>query len=128
MAAATNFVEIGTQFVQHYYQTFDSNRTGLQPLYADTSMLSWEDEQVQGVNNIVQKLVTLNGIKTVRHQVKNVDCQPSPPHNGILVFVTGNIFVDDNQNPLKFAQTFHLCQSPQGNWFVQNDMFRLNIG
>ena len=31
MAAATNFVEIGTQFVQHYYQTFDSNRSGLQP-------------------------------------------------------------------------------------------------
>ena len=44
-----------------------------------------------GVNNIVQKLVTLNGIKTVRHQVKNVDCQPSPPHNGILVFVTGHV-------------------------------------
>ena len=29
------FAEIGQQFVQHYYQTFDTNRQALMPLYME---------------------------------------------------------------------------------------------
>ena len=34
--------EVGRAFVQHYYNIFDSNRAGLQLLYQDVSMLTFE--------------------------------------------------------------------------------------
>mmetsp|Transcript_27779 Transcript_27779/g.64167 ORF Transcript_27779/g.64167 Transcript_27779/m.64167 type:complete len:129 (+) Transcript_27779:79-465(+) len=121
------FQTIGEQFVQHYYQVFDTNRTGLGPLYAETSLLSFEDSQVQGSQNIVQKLASLP-FRSVKHQVVKADCQPCPGSMNVLIFVTGNLFVDESPNPLKFAQVFQLAQAPTGNYYCQNDMFRLNIG
>mmetsp|Transcript_44443 Transcript_44443/g.128644 ORF Transcript_44443/g.128644 Transcript_44443/m.128644 type:complete len:125 (-) Transcript_44443:135-509(-) len=123
---AANFQQVGEQFCQHYYQLFDANRSTLGPLYGDTSMLTFEGEQFQGSQGIVGKLASLP-FQKVQHQVVKCDCQPAPP-GGVLIFVTGNLLVDDNTSPLKFAQTFLLMQGPTGNYFCQNDMFRLNIG
>mmetsp|Transcript_19600 Transcript_19600/g.52704 ORF Transcript_19600/g.52704 Transcript_19600/m.52704 type:complete len:124 (-) Transcript_19600:69-440(-) len=122
-----SFQQIGEQFVQHYYATFDTNRAGLATLYGETSMLTFEGEQFQGAQNITQKLTTLQ-FQKVQHQVVKCDCQPNPSENGVVIFVTGKLLVDDNQNPLMFAQVFYLKQGPSGNYFCQNDMFRLNIG
>lgn len=52
------------QFVEYYYKTFDSDRTALAPLYGQDSMLTFEAAPLQGVSNIVQKLV-------VRHHHHN---------------------------------------------------------
>merc|ERR1719362_1351003 len=117
---AAGFQQIGEQFVQHYYQTFDSNRSQLGALYS-------EGEQIQGAANIVQKLAGLP-FQKVAHQIVKCDCQPNPVNNGVVIFVTGNLLVDDNTSPLKFAQVFQLVQGPGGNYICQNDMFRLNIG
>mmetsp|Transcript_102905 Transcript_102905/g.286604 ORF Transcript_102905/g.286604 Transcript_102905/m.286604 type:complete len:125 (+) Transcript_102905:94-468(+) len=122
-----NFQQVGEQFVQHYYQTFDTNRANLGPLYGDVSMMTFEGEQFQGSGAIVGKLQSLP-FQKVQHQIVKADCQPSPGNNGVVIFVTGNLLVDDNQNPLKFAQVFQLIQNPSGGYFCQNDMFRLNIG
>lgn len=124
---AGQFEAIGQQFVQAYYQLFDSDRSQLHVLYGDTSMLTFEGEQIQGAQPITQKIASLPFTK-VQHHVVKADYQPSPTANGILIFVTGHLIVDDNQNPLKFAQVFMLCQGGANGWFIQNDMFRLNIG
>mmetsp|Transcript_46206 Transcript_46206/g.81291 ORF Transcript_46206/g.81291 Transcript_46206/m.81291 type:complete len:125 (-) Transcript_46206:96-470(-) len=123
---AGNFLEVGQQFAQHYYSTFASNRAGLSALYSDQSMMTYEGNQFQGAAAITAHI---NGLplKSVRYGKQTLDCQPSPP-GGILVYVTGEMFVDDSPNPLKFAQVFHLVQSASGNFFILNDMFRLNIG
>jgi len=121
------FQQIGEQFAQHYYQTFDSNRQNLGSLYSDQSMLSFEGEQFQGAQNIVQKIASLP-FQKVQHQVVKCDCQPQPQNNGVMIFITGNLLVDDNANPLKFAQIFHVLPTPQGGYFCLNDLFRLNIG
>ncbi len=44
-----DFVSIGQQFVQHYYNVFDTNRPQLKELYTDDSMLSFEGDQFKGV-------------------------------------------------------------------------------
>lgn len=60
------------------------------------------------------------------------DVQPSlaVQPNGIVVFVNGNMIIDDNENPMKFAQVFHLLPDPSagGQYWVHNDIFRLNLG
>lgn len=48
---------IAQQFTDFYYQTFDSNRAGLESLYRPTSMLTWEGSPIQGVHSIVEKIV-----------------------------------------------------------------------
>lgn len=122
---------IGEAFVQHYYALFDSDRSRLSSLYREQSMLSFEGNRHMGGAAIVEKLASLP-FRTVQHQVVTCDCQPVLPDslNGVLVFVSGKLLVDDGTQPLQFAQVFHLMPDP-GNaqsFWVYNDMFRLNYG
>ncbi|KAI3922722.1 hypothetical protein MKW98_006853 [Papaver atlanticum] len=112
-------------FVEHYYSTFDTNRGGLGGLYQETSMLSFEGEKIQGGTAIVNKLTSLP-FQQCKHNITTVDFQPSGPAGGMLVFVSGNLQLAGEQHALKFSQMFHLMPTPQGSFYVQNDIFRLN--
>lgn len=87
-------------------------------------MLSFESEQFMGIQAIMTKLTTLK-FNTVQHQVSTLDSQPTPS-GGIICFVTGKLIVDGDANPLMFGQTFQLMPTPQGSWYIHNDLFRLN--
>ena len=113
------FDSIGRQFIEHYYNTFDANRSTLGPLYSEQSLLTFEGEQFQGASSIVNKLVSLP-FQKIKHELVRADCQPNPQNNGVIGFV------DDSQAPLMFAQVFHLAPNPSGGFFCLNDMFRLN--
>ncbi len=67
----------------------------------------------------------------VAHKVVTCDCQPTTACSpqGILVSVSGNLIIDDGQ-PMKFSQSFLLLPDPANasNYWVHNDIFRINIG
>lgn len=88
-------------------------------------MLTFEGSQVQGVKPIVEKLTSLPFQKVV-HKITTRDAQPSAPGaGGVIVLVTGELLVDEEQNPQRYSQVFHLL--PEGNtYYVFNDIFRLN--
>lgn len=45
----------------------------------------------------------------VQHKVVTIDAQPSSPQvASLIVLVTGQLLVDDGQNPLQFTQVFHV--------------------
>ena len=83
-------------------------------------MLTFEGQQLLGGEAILGKL-KLEG--PVSHSV----LQPSSNPNAIIVFVTGKIKIGGD-NPLHFCEMFQLCSSGQGNYYVHNDVFRLNYG
>ncbi|KAK1438768.1 hypothetical protein QVD17_04578 [Tagetes erecta] len=112
-------------FVEHYYKTFDTNRAGLANLYQDASMSTFEGHKIQGSNNIVARLTSLP-FQQCKHTFTTVDCQPSGPVSGMLVFVSGSLQISGEQHALKFSQMFHLMPTPQGSFYVHNDIFRLN--
>ncbi|KAI3929610.1 hypothetical protein MKX01_025778 [Papaver californicum] len=116
---------VSKAFVEHYYSTFDTNRSNLGGLYQETSMLSFEGEKIQGGNAIVNKLTSLP-FQQCKHNITTVDFQPSGPAGGMLVFVSGNLQLAGEQHTLRFSQMFHLMPTPQGSFYVQNDIFRLN--
>jgi len=87
-------------------------------------MLTWEGQKMQGAANIVQKLTSLP-FQSCTHHVSTMDCQPSGQTGGIIVSVTGQLLVEGEQHPLKFSQVFQLMPAG-GNFFVLNDIFRLN--
>ncbi|PFH52459.1 hypothetical protein AMATHDRAFT_2183 [Amanita thiersii Skay4041] len=118
---------IAQQFTQFYYTTFDANRSNLQSLYRDASMLTWEGTPIQGASAIVEKLVGLPFSK-VEHKVTTLDAQPSSPTiASLIVSVTGLLVVDGGENALQFSQTFQLIPDG-GSYYVLNDIFRLNYG
>ncbi|KAH8423839.1 nuclear transport factor 2 family protein [Aspergillus melleus] len=119
-----DFTAIAQQFVQFYYQTFDSDRQTLAGLYRDQSMLTFETASTQGVANILEKLTSLP-FQKVQHQIATFDAQPSNEQGGILVMVTGALLVDEEQKPMNYSQTFQLLPDGQGSYFVLNDVFRL---
>ena len=56
---AVRSAEIGKAFVTHYYQMFDASieqRSTLQAMYQDASMLTFENEQFLGMQAIMTKL------------------------------------------------------------------------
>ncbi|CAI0561016.1 unnamed protein product [Linum tenue] len=105
---------VAKAFVDHYYSMFDSNRAGLASLYEDGSMLTFEGQKIQGSQNIVAKLTSLP-FQQCQHSITTVDCQPSGPAGGMLVFVSGNLQLAGEQHALKFSQ---VCV-PSTSIFVQ---------
>lgn len=118
--------EIATAFVQHFYQTFDNSGVdALAGLFNDQSMLTFEGQQVGGsAAAIIDKL---RSVGAVTHSVKTTDVQPSSNPNAIIIFVTGAIKIGGD-NPLHFCEFFHLVSTAPGQYYVHNDVFRLNYG
>ncbi|CAN6167576.1 unnamed protein product [Urochloa humidicola] len=110
-------------FVDHYYTTFDTNRAALVGLFQEGSMLSFGGEKFIGASAIIAKLTSLQ-FSSCKHEVTTIDCQPSGPVGGMLVFVTGTMHFEV-EPLLKFSQLFHLMPVGPGNFYVLN-MFRVN--
>jgi Nuclear transport factor 2 (NTF2) domain len=94
---------VAKAFVEHYYRTFDTNRAALSGLYQDGSMLTFEGNKIQGAQAIAAKLVSLP-FEQCAHAISTVDCQPSGPQGGMLVFVSGQLQLAGETHPLKFSQ------------------------
>lgn len=78
-------------------------------------MLTFENDQIQGAQAIVTKLAGLS-FKKVVHRVSTLDAQPSSPEGGgVIVMVTGELMIDEEQNPQRYSQVFHLL--PEGGSF-----------
>lgn len=123
-----DYVEmVGREFVDHYYHLFDSDRSALSSLYQPTSMLSFEGQRLQGIDDICGKLNQLP-FDQCHHVISTIDTQPSSFAGGIMVFVSGSLQLPKEDHPLRFSQMFQLMPTPEGSFFVQNDIFRLNYG
>ena len=111
---------VAKAFVEHYYRTFDSNRASLGNLYQDNSMLTFEGAKIQGSQAIVQKLTSLP-FQQCLHNVSTIDCQPSGPAGGVLVFVSGSLQLAGEQHALKFSQVLQFSLD------LDESLFRLMI-
>lgn len=119
-----DFNGLAQQFTEFYYNQFDTDRTQLGNLYRDESMLTFETTQLQGAKAIVEKLVSLP-FQRVSHRITTLDAQPASSNGDVLVMITGDLLIDEEQNAQRFSQVFHLI--PEGSsYYVFNDIFRLN--
>ncbi|KAK7426710.1 Nuclear transport factor 2 [Neonectria magnoliae] len=122
-----DFQAVATQFIELYYNQFDSDRKALAGLYRENSMLTFESSSVLGANAITEKLTSLP-FEKVKHQVSTLDAQPSNEQGGIIILITGQLLVDEEQRPMNFSQSFQLTRDASGQYFVFNDIFKLIFG
>ncbi|XP_068116523.1 nuclear transport factor 2 [Hyperolius riggenbachi] len=89
----------------------------------DDSCLTWEGQQYQGKEAIVEKLSMLP-FQKIQHSITSQDHQPTPDH-GILCMVVGQLKADDDP-VIGFHQMF-LLKNINDSWVCTNDMFRLAL-
>uniref|UniRef100_K7K8K7 NTF2 domain-containing protein n=1 Tax=Glycine max TaxID=3847 RepID=K7K8K7_SOYBN len=80
-------------FMEHYYNTFDTSRSGLANLYQQSSMLTLKGQKIQGASNIVAKLTSFP-FQQCHHSISSVNC--------------GNLQITGKQHPLKLSQVLSL--------------------
>ncbi|KAI3452583.1 hypothetical protein Pfo_009247 [Paulownia fortunei] len=117
---------VAKAFVEHYYSTFDTNRAGLANLYQDSSMLTFEGQKFQGAQSITAKLTSLP-FQQCQHHITTVDCQPSALLvECLFLFLAIFSWPASSMRSSLARQMFHLMPTPQGSFYVLNDIFRLN--
>ncbi|KAG7351988.1 nuclear transport factor 2 NTF2 domain containing protein [Nitzschia inconspicua] len=117
--------EIAKSFCNHYYQTFDSSPANLRPLFTPQSMMTFEGNQIGGVDAIIQKITDFGKLT---HIIKTIDVQPSPNPQAMFIFVTGACKIGDDQNALHFCEFIQLVAGENNSFYVSNSIFRLNYG
>lgn len=90
-------------FTDHYYNTFDTNRQALGPLYQEQSLMNFQGAKSVGSAAIQQKLTALP-FKQCKHQITSIDAQQSMSQ-GINIVVTGQIIVSCQPGLLRL----HAC-------------------
>merc|ERR1711976_221005 len=119
---ATQFCE---NFCNEYYNTLSSNRANLINMYKDCSIMTYEGDKYQGLQNIQKKLSELT-FNTIQFQKESLHWQNSPIDGGVLIFITGKLVMDgDANNIMDFSQVFQVCPNGQGGFYIHNDICSL---
>ena len=119
--------QITQQFTNHYCQVFGSGqRQNMRGLYQAESSLSFEGEMFQGPDAIIGKLTTL-AFNQVQVEPITRDWLPGPG-GCLVIMVNGSMTLQGEANKLKFSQSFTLVAAGPGNFWVKNDIFRINVG
>mmetsp|Transcript_8756 Transcript_8756/g.14563 ORF Transcript_8756/g.14563 Transcript_8756/m.14563 type:complete len:124 (-) Transcript_8756:123-494(-) len=116
--------DIANAFVNHYYTTLDTNPTALGSLYSPQSVLTFEGNKFEGPDAIMNKYVSLG---KVSHNIPMLtkDVQLSTSNSAMLIFVTGQLKIGEEGNPLLFSHVFQLVATGPGAYYVHNEIFRL---
>ncbi|KAL1936056.1 hypothetical protein VTP01DRAFT_190 [Rhizomucor pusillus] len=117
------------QFVQIFYQNYDTQRSALGNLYRENSAILWNGNAFSGA---MQFSEFLSQLPISQHEVDVYDCQPiaatmnAQGTCGILINVTGSVKYGDSPGKKTFSQTFILMpdENQANNYYIQSDNFR----
>ncbi|KAL6760254.1 mitogen-activated protein kinase [Haematococcus lacustris] len=129
--------EIAVVFAWNYYALLSAGPDRLRdlaPLYSDNSVYIHDGERARGRASIIAALrkeaQTYAGFKVV-HQVKEVDCQPLGVDGSALVHVQGQLTVPamsgPGSEPVTFTEAFILAQIQPGEYYVANQVHRVQL-
>ncbi|XP_076449647.1 uncharacterized protein LOC143286022 isoform X1 [Babylonia areolata] len=87
-----DFQKIGESFVSYYYNIFDQRETreNILACYHAEALLTFEEEQCQGIQTIRQKLCEKFKMGSIHRVITKIDCQPMYD-GGVLVYVFGQL-------------------------------------
>lgn len=125
-----DYVQVGANFVQLYYSTFDNAVTrqqNIRNLYSSSSNLAYGGVVISGVENIVQKFNTVPNV--IQRNISSTDSQPTNDA-GVIINVFGKMLTGDANAPgssVFFTEMFYI--KPKVTAFViQNQQFRQSSG
>ncbi|KAH6821537.1 hypothetical protein C2S53_015271 [Perilla frutescens var. hirtella] len=121
-AAHVTASQVGSYFVQQYYQVFQQQREYVHQFYNDSSSMMRVDGEInESASDMMKIHEVLMSLNFTGIEIKNINSLESW-NGGVLVVVTGSVKSRDFNIWRKFVQTFFLAPQDKG-YFVLNDMF-----
>lgn len=117
--------EIAANFVQFYFDKFNSERQDLNSFYGPDSYRTFETFQDHGSSAIMERLIAMP-IKKINRRVSTFDVQPSGSDGSIICTITGELQIDDEPNLQRFTHVMLLSPVPGNSVLIRNEIFRLN--
>ena len=117
-----SFREVADQFVSWYIHTHNTNRSALQQVYTPHSLMTYQDQQLYGNDNIMAKVGDPN-LAIMQKSAVHIEAQPSI-NDTTLICVQGNLWFDDPSQTIPFIEIFLIAQDPATQaFFVVNQIF-----
>ncbi len=116
------FERIGRGFITQYYNCLAGDRNQLGGVYRDNSLVTWSNDQLMGINNVMPKIVSLTFGRSQWKQ-DEIDCQPMQ-NNGIFMVIQGQVRMENEEHPLRYNDVQILMQDQRG-WYIQHQIFRI---
>ncbi|CAA0825742.1 Nuclear transport factor 2 (NTF2) family protein with RNA binding (RRM-RBD-RNP motifs) domain [Striga hermonthica] len=121
-ASQVTATQVGSYFVQQYYQVFQQQRDYVHQFYNESStMLRVDGEISHSASDMVKIHQLLMSLNFTGIEIKTINSLESW-NRGVLVVVTGSVKSIDFNYWRTFVQTFFLAPQEKG-YFVLNDMF-----
>ncbi|XP_020550128.1 ras GTPase-activating protein-binding protein 1 isoform X2 [Sesamum indicum] len=121
-AAQVTATQVGSYFVQQYYQVFQQQRDYVHHFYNESSSMVRVDREIsESASDMVKIHQLLMSLNFTGIEIKTINSLESW-NGGVLVVVTGSVKSRDYNGWRKFVQTFFLAPQEKG-YFVLNDMF-----
>ena len=127
-----NFSQIGEQFVDAYFSTWNPKfneggqivevtRQHLHELYTPESLLTMQQNEIVGADDIMRYL-TRDDLQGVLKQKEFVNCQPTVG-GAILVLVQGAMkMTPAEQQTIPFSEIFIILPTPNGKVLIMNQV------
>ncbi|KAG8370842.1 hypothetical protein BUALT_Bualt13G0025400 [Buddleja alternifolia] len=121
-AAGVTATQVGSYFVQQYYQVFQQQREYVHQFYnSSSSMIRVDGEINNSAMDMVQIHELITSLNFTGIEIKTINALDSW-NGGLLVVVSGSVKSRDFSGWRKFVQSFFLAPQEKG-FFVLNDMF-----
>lgn len=125
-----HYNSISKSFIETYYNFLHSNHQNIYNFYLDNSKLTYNNEEILGIELIKQKYANLN-LKEPKFTINNFNAQPID-NNKIIITVIGTMENKLNSSILSFNisnknnyhETFILVNN-NNSWFIQNHIFNI---
>jgi len=125
-----HYNNISKSFIETYYNLLHCNHQNICNFYLDNSKLTYNNEEILGIELIKQKYANLN-LKEPKFTINNFNAQPID-NNKIIITVIGTMENKLNSSILSFNisnknnyhETFILVNN-NNSWFIQNHIFNI---
>lgn len=115
-------------FLEQYFGAMRLNREGRQSLinfYSNASQMTYTGSHFKGLKDIAEKIESF-GFETIQYQNMTSDVQEGPIPGSMLVFVSGYLMMDGNNNEqFRFSQVFNIVPNGTGGYYIHNDIFSI---
>jgi len=124
-----DIISVGHKFVSYYYELYDTNINLVYNFYNDDAILTFENNEYIGKDNIRNKYNLLK-LNKIEHKLLNINIQPvyiNSIHTKIMINCVGQMRENQGFNNYKiynYIETFILNQC-NNNWCVQNHIFNI---
>ncbi|CDP03794.1 unnamed protein product [Coffea canephora] len=122
MAASVSATQVGSYFVQQYYQILQQQPDYTHQFYNDSSTVVRVDgETTESASALLQIHALITSLNFTAIEIKTINSLESWS-GGVVVVVSGSVKSKDFSGWRKFLQTFFLAPQEKG-YFVLNDIF-----